>query len=210
MYRRISFAVVLGTLALLDTVGAVPLPDGGRSIFRRGNSVEHVVLYQEVLQVVAATSTVYVNSPPTMTSVSLTKAADIAPPPPPTPTPEAAKAAAPAPPGGTDATADVISGEATFYSPGMGSCGIESNDSQDVVALSHLIMSAQGVANPNANPLCGKKIRVKHTESGKTVLATVVDTCPGCAHDDIDLSSSCFGKIAALADGRVAVSWSLV
>jgi len=206
MYQHICLAVALVAIFVSQVVEAVPLRAG---IVRRDN-VEHVVVYQEVLQVVAATATIYVDSP-AATAVSLTKVADASPP---TPTPQAAKAVAATASAdssaGSGAESVAASGTATYYAVGMGSCGIESSDSQDVVALSHVIMTEQGASNPNANPLCGRKITIKHVDSGKTVQATVVDTCPGCKRDDIDLSPSCFTKIAALADGRVRVSWDLV
>lgn len=41
--------------------------------------------------------------------------------------------------------------------------------------------------------LCGKTAAV--TWHGKTVNVRVVDECPGCGHDDIDLSPSAFEQL---------------
>jgi len=59
--------------------------------------------------------------------------------------------------------------------------------------------------NPNANPLCGKRIRV--TRGGATVVVSVVDSCPGCQPTDLDLSPSAFDMLAREAEGRVVGTW---
>lgn len=77
------------------------------------------------------------------------------------------------------------SGELTFYNPSMGSCGIQSSDSDKVVAVSHKlwdqVSKASGITNPNANPLCGLKLRAQrfYTQKGeeRSVDVKVVDRC---------------------------------
>lgn len=96
------------------------------------------------------------------------------------------------------------SGEATYYGTGMGSCGHDSKDSDYIVALNHGQMN--NGANPNNNALCGKKITAKGPDGSVTV--TIVDTCPGCAYGDLDLSPAAFSKIAAMSRGRVPITWS--
>ncbi|GAA5815515.1 hypothetical protein MFLAVUS_009027 [Mucor flavus] len=96
------------------------------------------------------------------------------------------------------------SGDATFYGTGLGSCGIVSKDSDYIVALNHGQM--KNGANPNHNELCGKKITAHGPDGSITV--TIVDTCPGCAIGDLDLSPAAFAKIADMDRGRVPVSWS--
>ncbi|KAI9254955.1 RlpA-like double-psi beta-barrel-protein domain-containing protein-containing protein [Helicostylum pulchrum] len=96
------------------------------------------------------------------------------------------------------------SGDATFYGTGLGSCGIVSKDSDYIVALNHGQM--KNGANPNNNALCGKKITAHGPDGSITV--TIVDTCPGCAVGDLDLSPAAFSKIADMDRGRVPVSWS--
>lgn len=68
------------------------------------------------------------------------------------------------------------SGDLTYYTPALGSCGITSSSDEEVCAVSHYIFdAASSGSNPNANPLCGLKIRLKRGE--KSVDVTVVDRC---------------------------------
>lgn len=67
------------------------------------------------------------------------------------------------------------SGEMTYYTPGMGSCGISSSDGEDVVALSIPMM--QNGADPNTNPRCGSKIGIWNPNTKQLYHATIVDTC---------------------------------
>ncbi|KAJ8097882.1 RlpA-like double-psi beta-barrel-protein domain-containing protein-containing protein [Lipomyces tetrasporus] len=98
------------------------------------------------------------------------------------------------------------SGEGTFYSTGLGSCGITSTDSDYIVAISHTIMDADSNGNPNANPLCGKTITAYRDSS--SVKVTVVDTCPGCAEYDLDFSPTAFGQLGQESEGRIPITWS--
>ncbi|KAK8244539.1 riboflavin aldehyde-forming enzyme [Phyllosticta capitalensis] len=108
------------------------------------------------------------------------------------------------------------SGELTFYNPSMGSCGIQSSDSDKVVAVSHKlwdqVSKASGITNPNANPLCGLKLRAQrfYTQKGEERSADVkvVDRCVGCEKTDLDMSPGAFDEIASAGDGRVDVTWA--
>lgn len=98
-------------------------------------------------------------------------------------------------------------GDLTYYDPGLGACGVTSSSSDAIVAISHLVFDAVSVgSNPNANPLCGKKIRARRND--KSIDLTVVDRCTGCQPTDIDVTSSVFADLAEIAQGRVTVSWS--
>ncbi|KAA8895476.1 RlpA-like double-psi beta-barrel-protein domain-containing protein-containing protein [Sphaerosporella brunnea] len=99
----------------------------------------------------------------------------------------------------------VISGEATFYDVGLGSCGIQSSNDQLVVAISHVLMDASNTGNPNNNPLCGKKI--KCMRGGNSVTAVVVDRCVGCDPTTLDLSPEAFNKLGLPAEGRIPIEW---
>ncbi|KAI0742254.1 hypothetical protein C8Q80DRAFT_1050949, partial [Daedaleopsis nitida] len=56
-------------------------------------------------------------------------------------------------------------------------------------------------ANPNLNPMCGRQMRV--TAAGRSVTATVVDTCPG-----YRLSPTAFQQLAPLSVGRFhGINW---
>ena len=73
--------------------------------------------------------------------------------------------------------------------------------------MSHLVFdAAQSGSNPNANPLCGLKIRLRR--NGASVDVTVVDRCVGCKATDIDTTTSVFAKLAEIDQGRVTVDWA--
>lgn len=98
-------------------------------------------------------------------------------------------------------------GDLTYYDPGLGACGFTNSGSDAIVAVSHLVFDAVSVgSNPNANPLCGKKIRARR--DNKSIDLTVVDRCTGCKPTDIDTTMSVFADLASIAQGRVSVSWS--
>lgn len=108
-----------------------------------------------------------------------------------------------------------FTGDLTYYAPGLGACGVTSSSTEDIVAVSHIIFDAASVSsNPNANPLCGKRIRIEraYTESRKrgnsSVDVTVVDRCTGCAQADLDVSLSVFTQLADESKGRVEMSWA--
>jgi hypothetical protein len=106
----------------------------------------------------------------------------------------------------------IVTGELTFYSPGLGACGWEHRDGDAICAVSHLVWDAVQVgSNPNNNPLCGRKIRVRREVEGvgtRTVDVTVVDRCTGCKANDIDLSPGVFNQLAREEQGRVTGSWA--
>lgn len=101
-------------------------------------------------------------------------------------------------------------GDATYYDVGLGACGEWNVSSDPIVAVSHTLFDTYpgyDGANPNNNPICGKKLTA--TYKGKSVTVTVRDRCVGCAPDDIDLSISAFEKLAPKAVGRMHdVKWS--
>ena len=100
-------------------------------------------------------------------------------------------------------------GDLTYYDPGLGACGVTSANGDKIVAVSHIIFDAvQTGSNPNANPLCGKKVRVKRLGGDTTVDLTVVDRCTGCQPDDLDMTEDTFSTLAAVALGRVKGEWS--
>ena len=75
-----------------------------------------------------------------------------------------------------------FSGRATFYSQGgaAGSCGNYASDSDYVVAVNAAQMNSGW---------CGKTVKVTNTANGKSITATVADTCPGCGYGSLDLST---------------------
>ncbi|KAI8956441.1 RlpA-like double-psi beta-barrel-protein domain-containing protein-containing protein [Daldinia sp. FL1419] len=87
-----------------------------------------------------------------------------------------------------------FSGDMTYYAPGLGACGVTSTESEAVVAMS-----------PSQDGNCGRTVSISY--NGKTASATVVDKCPGCAGDSIDVSPSVFEQLESLDAGRVQVTW---
>jgi len=117
----------------------------------------------------------------------------------------------------TSTDSGTFSGSGTFYnvgsgvsdmtSTGVGACGTSFTNAEYICALSAELYDSQGVANPNNNPLCGKKINVYY--GGKTVQVSVIDRCAGCAGEyDLDLSPVAFSTIADESLGRIPVTWS--
>ena len=98
-------------------------------------------------------------------------------------------------------------GDITYFTPGLGSCGVTNTESDMIVALAEDMMTAAGGANPNDNPYCGRSITMTH--GGVTATATIEDTCPGCSGAGLDLTPTLFEKFADLGVGRVSgVQWS--
>jgi hypothetical protein len=105
------------------------------------------------------------------------------------------------------------SGDLTYYEPGLGACGITSSSSDSIVAVSHYLFDAvQTGSNPNANPLCGKKIRATRYDeqvgAQRSVDLTVVDRCVGCQPTDLDVTTTVFDQLAPRDWGRVGVTWA--
>ncbi|KAL8717049.1 MAG: hypothetical protein Q9225_005676 [Loekoesia sp. 1 TL-2023] len=105
--------------------------------------------------------------------------------------------------------ANAYKGDMTHYTPGLGSCGRNTDPSKNepVVALSRDIM-ANG-PNPNNNPKCGTKISIYNPRTKKTHQATIVDTCWACKREDIDVNEKLFYQVEPKGDGRVhGIRWS--
>lgn len=100
---------------------------------------------------------------------------------------------------GLAAAGTKYTGDLTYYSVGLGSCGITNTDSQHVVAISHVIFDSYGTANPNNNPVCGKTLTITGF-NGQSFQATVVDRCVGCAEADLDMGEPFFNEVT-MGDG---------
>ncbi|KAF7965857.1 hypothetical protein HWV62_41220 [Athelia sp. TMB] len=100
-------------------------------------------------------------------------------------------------------------GEGTYFGTGLGACGITNSASDHIVAVSQLLFDTYpgyDGANPNNNPVCGKKITA--TYKGKSVSVTVTDRCVACAITDLDFTTSAFDLIADRALGRIyGMTW---
>ncbi|KAI9782495.1 MAG: hypothetical protein M1839_004981 [Geoglossum umbratile] len=122
-------------------------------------------------------------------------------------------------------------GDLTYYDPGLGACGITSSSHDYICAISYHLFDAYSTSsNPNANPLCGKRLwfarttgpgAVKKGDGGKVdvgaevkgerVEVVVADRCAGCTGEgDLDVTETAFGKVAGVEEGRVGVVWGWV
>ncbi|KAJ3892336.1 putative riboflavin aldehyde-forming enzyme [Lentinula edodes] len=116
-------------------------------------------------------------------------------------------AARPVIPRATDFTGGT--GQGTYYDTGLTSCGETYTDSDLIVALSHLFYDTYpgATANPNNNPVCGKKLTARY--QGKSVTVTVADRCTGCAMYDLDFTPTGFEALSDLSVGRISgVTWT--
>jgi hypothetical protein len=129
-------------------------------------------------------------------------------------------------------SAPAYTGDLTYYDPGLGACGQTSTSHDYICAISfHLFDAASTSANPNTNPLCGRRLwfarttgpgAVKKGDGGRVDPATVdvqgervevvvVDRCAGCEGEgDLDVTETAFGKVAGVDEGRVGVVWGWV
>jgi len=151
---------------------------------------------------------------PTTTSCSTTTSSQQAPPPAPTTsstTPAAQPTQASGGGGSSPYGSGPFSGQATYYAPGMGSCGLTSSSTDMICALAKTTMLKTSPANPNANPMCGRKIRVMSDSNPTGVELAIVDTCPGCAGAyDLDLSPAAFDQLGQEAAGVIQITWVFV
>lgn len=122
------------------------------------------------------------------------------------PAPAASPASSSASSSAASPTGSVFSGQGTYYSTGLGACGITNVDTDYIVAISHELYDQYTPdGNPNKNTLCGKKIQASY--EGKSVEVTVVDRCEGCQYYDLDFSPSAFQSIADESLGRIDITW---
>lgn len=140
-----------------------------------------------------------------------------APAPPPVQVPAPASSSAAAPPAQTNSdnsgssgsgsgSGTVYSGDLTYFTLGVGSCGFDDTGldmTENYVALSGALLGAQS----NGNPLCGKTITI--SANGKKAKATVRDKCPPCALGSVDASQKLFLELFGSTDGgREKITWT--
>jgi hypothetical protein len=116
-----------------------------------------------------------------------------------------------APASGGTSTGETYSGDVTIYdnTGGFGACGKALYDTDMVVALSKDAWGASTydvMTGEATNPWCGQKIKIQ--ANGKEVVATIMDMCPGCKGDDIDLSVAAWSAIGMVEKTRITGTWS--
>ncbi|OAV98996.1 hypothetical protein PTTG_02455 [Puccinia triticina 1-1 BBBD Race 1] len=102
---------------------------------------------------------------------------------------------------------DTHRGDATYYSPGLGSCGQQSGNQDLIVAVSHSLYDSYEGGNQDGNSLCGKSIRASYGPN--SIVVSVVDRCEGCSTNDLDLSPAAFRRLSPLNTGRLhGIRWT--
>lgn len=105
---------------------------------------------------------------------------------------------------------DKHTGQGTYYTPGLGSCGKSHSSSDMIVAVSHEMYDSKAKGgDPNSNPLCGKEIEAQY--GSRKVHVKVVDRCTGCKGHDLDFSPAAFKKLSSMGKGRLHnLKWKFV
>ncbi|KAI3709181.1 hypothetical protein L2E82_38940 [Cichorium intybus] len=107
--------------------------------------------------------------------------------------------------------ANAIDGQATFYTPSYvpSSCYGFQNRGVMIVAANARLFAGKGACGRRYRVRCtsGTNLGVPHPCRGGTVDVTVVDLCPGCAGDQLDLSQEAFAMIADPDEGRISIEY---
>ncbi|KAI1350462.1 RlpA-like double-psi beta-barrel-protein domain-containing protein-containing protein [Xylaria sp. FL0043] len=105
------------------------------------------------------------------------------------------------------ATRQTMSGDLTYYAPGLGACGVTNTEDDAIVALSwELFDQFTPNGNPNLNSLCGRQIQINL--GGASAVVTVEDRCTGCQLNDLDVPVKVFSQLADPNAGRVQMTWN--
>jgi expansin (peptidoglycan-binding protein) len=90
-------------------------------------------------------------------------------------------------------------GDGTYYAAdGTGNCSFDASPND-------LLVAAMNHPDYGTAQWCGACVAVTGPKGAVTV--RIVDSCPGCAHGDLDLSPQAFDMIADHAAGRVPITW---
>jgi expansin len=92
-------------------------------------------------------------------------------------------------------------GSGTYYdADGTGNCSFDIAPDRMVAAIN--------ATDYTGAAFCGACLAVVGPDG--EVIVRVVDSCPGCAKGDLDLSREAFELLAPLAAGRIAIAWRVV
>lgn len=97
------------------------------------------------------------------------------------------------------------SAKATFFYQGgaAGACGTANSDDTPLVALP-TSMYSNGAH-------CGKSVMIRNKNTGKSVVAKVMDMCPGCpSQNSLDLSTGAFNQIGTPDQGVLPIEWGFL
>jgi len=111
---------------------------------------------------------------------------------------------------GIFASSNKYTGKATWFTDSYGSCNVKwDGNSEPIVALSALMMGTQSWGHP----ACNKRVRISlRDDPSKSVIARVVDKCPGdqCDYGSLDLSPAAFKQLGQLDTGILNIEWNFV
>ena len=98
-----------------------------------------------------------------------------------------------------------LSGQATFYGGNVhgGACSFST-----YTLPASLKGTALSSSNWDNSGNCGGCVSVHH--GGKSVTAMIVDECPGCGSNHLDLFPDAFADLAPKSEGVIPVSWYYV
>jgi hypothetical protein len=95
---------------------------------------------------------------------------------------------------------------------GFGACGTELHDTDMIVALAAPTWGKSTydvMTGAATNPWCGQMIKIDY--NGNSIEAKIMDLCPGCVGQDIDLSLAAWKKLTGLDEKtRLKASWSKI
>ncbi|KAJ9550749.1 hypothetical protein OSB04_014794 [Centaurea solstitialis] len=107
--------------------------------------------------------------------------------------------------------AHAIAGQATFYTPSYvpSSCYGYQGRGVMIVAANHKLFAGKSACGRRYRVRCtgGTNAGVPHPCKGKSIDVTVVDLCPGCASNQLDLSQEAFAMIANPDAGRINIDY---
>ncbi|KAF1939754.1 hypothetical protein EJ02DRAFT_351621 [Clathrospora elynae] len=114
--------------------------------------------------------------------------------------------------GGSTDVAQFTNVDITIYdnNGGFGACGTELHDSDYIVALAKDAWGSSTydvMTGAATNPWCGQMIDIEY--KGNHVKAKIMDLCPGCSGNDIDLSLATWKALTGLDEKtRLKANWS--
>ncbi|KAI9738397.1 MAG: hypothetical protein M1834_008900 [Cirrosporium novae-zelandiae] len=104
------------------------------------------------------------------------------------------------------ALSDSVSGEATFYGGNVegGACSFST-----YTLPSNLYGTALSSSNWDTSANCGACIEVTGPD-GDNITAMIVDECPECGSNHLDLFQDAFAELADISEGIIDVTWKYV
>lgn len=127
-----------------------------------------------------------------------------------------AQSSAPASGGGATGGSEHYSGDITIYdnTGAAGACGEPLYDSMEICAIAQPLWDKKGgstydrMTGKATNPYCGKYATI--TYNGNTITCQIMDLCPGCTGNDLDLSVKSWKALTGSDEKtRYQATWSV-